>query len=242
MEAIAALGNRLLVRPAQERLLSIEGERGVLGRAHRMYTGHSVELNRDLWGGHSWRSDADDFTWSRDWKQEMVDGLLRPTMSAGGIILEIGPGGGRWSKHLVEWADELILVDITAHTLNLCRERLGSNGSVRFIHNHGADLPGIPDVSVDRIWSYDVFVHIAPLDTAGYLHEIARVLRPGGVAVIHHAGASRPLPPEHGWRSPMTAKLFANLAVERGLTVKRQLTEDQLPVGYGDVITILSRA
>jgi ubiquinone/menaquinone biosynthesis C-methylase UbiE len=245
-ETIALVGDRLLVRPAQHRLLRIEGERGVLGPAHREYVGHSVGENRDTWGtGYEWRSDAEDWTWSQEWKDAMVEELLRPTMSGAAVLLEIGPGGGRWSKHLIGLTDELILVDITDRTLALCQQRLGEDGNLRLIQNHGGDLPGVDDASVDRVWSFDVFVHIAPTDLASYLLEIARVLRPGGVAVIHHAGASRPLPHQLGWRSPMTAKLFANLATEAGLDVQRQLTtwpRSELPLAFGDVITVLLKS
>jgi SAM-dependent methyltransferase len=75
------------------------------------------------------------------------------------------------------------------------------------------------------VWSFDVFVHIAPLDQARYLMEVSRVLAPGGVAVIHHAdGRNRGLlPSRQGWRSPMSRRLFATLAAERKLTVDRQL-------------------
>lgn len=79
----------------------------------------------------------------------------------------------------------------------------------------------VEDRSVQAVWSFDVFVHVAPVDQAGYLSEIARVLSPGGVAVIHHAnGRNRgSLPSRHGWRSPMTAGLFGALAREHDLDV-----------------------
>ncbi len=92
------------------------------------------------------------------------------------------------------------------------------------------------------VWSFDAFVHIAPIHVAGYLGEIARVLKPGGVAIVHHAGRSaRPRKPS--WRSPMTAALFANLAHECGLVVERQF--DSWDGGRfdvrsaGDVISVL---
>jgi ubiquinone/menaquinone biosynthesis C-methylase UbiE len=239
---LALLSQRWVVRPMENFLLNVEGEHGVLGPAHRGYLGHSASENRELWQQYDWREDAEDWTPSPGWKAWLVEQLLHPTMSAGGVILEIGPGGGRWSKHLRGWADELLLVDVTERTLELCRERLGADGSIRFIWSHGSDLPGVGDATVDRIWSFDVFVHIAPVDVAGYLTEIARVLRPGGIAVIHHSGASLARGHERGWRSPMTGKLFANLARERGLTVVRQM--DDWPARrteLGDVITELAR-
>ena len=239
---LALLTDRWLAAPVQNFLLNVEGRRGVLGPAHRGYRGHSGRENREIWEEYDWRGDAEDWTPSAEWKAWVVDQLLRPTMSGGGVIVEIGPGGGRWSKLLCEWADELVLVDVTERTLALCRERLGTNSNVRFIQNRGSDLPGVADDSVDRVWSFDVFVHIAPVDVAGYLSELARVLRPGGVAVIHHSGISRATRHEHGWRSPMTGQLFANLARERGLKVVHQWEEwPARRAELGDVITELTR-
>ena len=71
--------------------------------------------------------------------------------------------------------------------------------------------------------------------------EIARVLRPGGVATVHHAGRRE----RRARRGPMSALLFANLARERGLEVERLF--DSWGRGrhdvknFGDVITVLRR-
>ena len=100
---------------------------------------------------------------------------------------------------------------------------------------------------MDAVWSFDVFVHVAPLDQVGYLGEIARVLRPGGVAAIHHAdGRNRgQLPSRLGWRAPMSAGLFAALAEERGFALRehiRSWSGGRHDLGaFGDVITVLER-
>ncbi|MFZ1154408.1 MAG: class I SAM-dependent methyltransferase [Solirubrobacteraceae bacterium] len=112
----------------------------------------------------------------------------------------------------------------------------------------GNDLPGVEDRSIEVVWSFDVFVHVAPRDQAAYLEEIARVLTPGGVAVVHHSdGRNRgQLPSRHGWRSPMSRDLFAALAIERGLQVECQLDSWGLDgrydlSGYADAITVCRR-
>jgi len=89
----------------------------------------------------------------------------------------------------------------------------------------GNDLPCVADSSVDAIWSFDVFVHAAPIDQAGYLAEIARVLTPGGVAVIHHADGRNlgAQPSRSGWRTPMSRSLFATSADQQGLAVEAQI-------------------
>ncbi len=104
------------------------------------------------------------------------------------------------------------------------------------------------DGSIDAVWSFDVFVHVSPRDQVAYLEEIARVLAPGGTAVVHHSdGRNRGrLPSRHGWRSPMSRGLFAALAAERGLKVECQL-DSWGPAGrydlsgYGDAITVCKR-
>jgi SAM-dependent methyltransferase len=231
----------------EDALLRIEGEAGVLGPAHRAYRAHSPAENRDRWTGWDWSAGGEEWTESPEWKASLVEHVLVPGIPAGGTVLEVGPGAGRWSEHLRERAERLVLVDVTERALDLCRERFGDDPRVSYALSSGSDLPGVDDASVDAVWSFDVFVHVAPLDVAGYLSEIARVLRPGGVAVIHHAGARGRVDAAgtRGWRAPMTARLFAVLARERGLEVERQV--DSWDGGrhgirvYGDVITSLRR-
>ena len=112
--------------------------------------------------------------------------MLLPTIPAGGTVLEIGPGGGRWSEVLAPRAEQLILVDVTP-ACSRSAASASASGARPLRASGGCDLPGVADGSVDAVWSFDVFVHVAPLDQAGYLDAIARVLRPGGVAAIHHA-------------------------------------------------------
>jgi predicted O-methyltransferase YrrM len=98
------------------------------------------------------------------------------------------------------------------------------------------------------VWSFDAFVHIAPSDQASYLSEFARVLRPGGVVVIHHAdGRNRgAMSSRRGLRSPMSRVLFAALARERGLQLEAQF-DSWGPGGihdlaaFGDAITVCTR-
>jgi ubiquinone/menaquinone biosynthesis C-methylase UbiE len=199
-------------------LLRIEGTRGVLGPAHRAHQDHSADRNREAWSSWDWRDRGEEWTISEEWKHALVSEILRPTMPEGGTLLEIGPGAGRWTEFLLESAQRVILVDVSARVLDLCRDRFGENESLSYVLGDGSTLPGVGDESVDGVWSFDAFVHIGPLDLASYLSEIERVLRPGGVGVIHHS-SRRDL---KSWRSPMSARLFANLARERGLAVERQ--------------------
>ena len=61
-------------------------------------------------------------------------------------------------------------------------------------------IPDNPDASIDRIWSFDVFVHIQAIDIEAYVAQFARILRPGGTALIHHSKSGTFA---RGWRSDM---------------------------------------
>lgn len=230
---------RRLADRLDDRLLAIEGARGVLGPAHRAFARHQATGEREVWSGWDWSTGGEEWNESEEWKASLIEHVLHPGVPTGGVVLEIGPGAGRWTDHLHERADRLVLVEATEEVLELTRRRYGDDPAVSFVRTAGSDMPGVPDGSVDAVWSFDVFVHLAPLDTAGYLAEVARVLRPGGVATIHHSGGRN----RHGWRAPMTARLFANLAAERGLETERQFDSweggrfDVRP--FGDVITRL---
>jgi len=225
MRSLASMTARRLGETSQSieaHLLKIEGEQGILGPAHRAYSGHSPEENRAIWTAWDWSQGGEEWNSSDEperWKATFVDEVLLANIGDARTILEIGPGGGRWSEILQPRAELLILVDVTQRALELCKERLADATNVGYVLSHGGAFPEVDASSIDWVWSFDVFVHIAPLDVASYIAEIARVLRPGGTAVIHHSGELQRSP---GWRSPMTAVLFAELARERGLEVTRQ--------------------
>jgi ubiquinone/menaquinone biosynthesis C-methylase UbiE len=246
-----ALGSRgawRRVRWAMEDRRLVREQRHVeLGPAHMRWRGNSAAENRSRWDGWDWRSRGEEWNDSVEWKQALIDHVLLPTIPAGGDVLEIGPGGGRWSAVLQPRSRRLVLVDVSPRVLELCRERFAGADNVELVLSSGCELPGVGDGSIAAIWSFDVFVHVAPADQAAYLGEIARVLEPGGVAAIHHAdGRNRGrLPSRHGWRSPMSRELFAKLARERGLEVERQLdswADGRFDLAaYADVITICRR-
>jgi SAM-dependent methyltransferase len=208
----------------EDRRLEREQRRGELGPAHRRWRGNSAVDNRERWTAWNWSQRGEEWNASPAWKQALIDDVLRRWIPPGGVVLEIGPGGGRWSEPLQALARRLILVDVSPRPLELCRERLAWADNVEYVLTTGSELRGVSDGSVDAVWSFDVFVHVAPLDVAAYLTEIARVLKPGGVAVVHHAdGRNRgQLPSRQGWRSPMSRRLLAALATGRGLVVERQ--------------------
>jgi SAM-dependent methyltransferase len=209
-------GLRAATRFVQARMANLEERHGLSGR-------NSRGVNYEYWQRWDWALAGEEWTPSEAWKRSLIDDVMLMYVKPGTSILEIGPGAGRWTEALQRIAGHLIVVDISDRCIEICRERFASAPNIEFHVNDGRSLAAIATESVDAVWSYDVFVHIATSDIASYLGEIARVLRPGGRAVIHHARAGREDDSvDVGQRSSMTARLFAEMASASGLALLEQ--------------------
>ena len=80
---------------------------------------------------------------------------------------------------------------------------------------------------------------------AGYLPEFARVLRPGGKALVHHSNRigdpGRDFRKNPHWRNSMSAELFCDLATREGLAVLEQQVIDWFEVPKLDCVSVLQR-
>jgi SAM-dependent methyltransferase len=206
--------NKDLRLPALDRRMrAIEKRRGVPGMG-------ASEIQVLIWDSWEWDTDrGEKWTESGAWKDSLIREVLRPRIPRGSDVLEVGPGAGRWTETLVELAGSLTLVDISSRCIEICQDRFGRVGHVSFHVTSGSDLSFIANESIDVVWSFDVFVHLAVTDIEGYVAEFARVLRPGGHAVLHHAAGGGL---QGGWRSAMTAEEFADIAKLAGLIVVEQ--------------------
>lgn len=238
-----------LLRRVDARIVAIERRRFMTGPSTVSASYHTAEENRALWDRWDWSQRGEEWTeHARDnkgldpqeWKQALIDRMMRKYIEPGWMVLEIGPGGGRWSAVLAPLCERLILADITEQCLAICRERFADRTNVEYHLITDGTLGFVPDRSLDAVWSYDVFVHINPTDIERYLAELSRILKRGGVAVVHHAGeyASEKAATE-GFRSHMDATFFAHLAAKYGLSIVEQ--DHTLPHMPGDVISVIRK-
>src|SRR3712207_1839461 len=84
--------------------------------------------------------------------------------------------------------------------LDTARELDRSGGRCTFLLNEAPDLRLLPDDGMDLVVTERVLQHLPIALVEGYLAEFLRVLRPGGVAVLHCT--TRPLWTSRGivWR------------------------------------------
>jgi SAM-dependent methyltransferase len=111
-------------------------------------------------------------------------------------VLDVGCGLGRMAAPLTRYLTqgEYRGFDIVEPAIHSCRRRFARFPAFRFDHvdvfngkyNPQGTIPPsdfvfpYPEGAFDFAFATSVFTHMFPADTAQYLYEIARVLRPGG--------------------------------------------------------------
>jgi len=138
-----------------------------------------------------WRSGAEDLN----------NYVLRDLeIDRGASALEIGCGIGRLLRPLSERVASVIGVDISGEMIERAAETLAELANVRLERTDG-DLPGVPDASLDLVYSQSVFQHVPTREAVSrYFAEAARVLRAGGVFRFQVDGRSHFLRISDTWR------------------------------------------
>lgn len=214
----------------------------------------NLDENLHTWTTHNWAESGEE--WSRTWggSANLWWGCIFPRLAAhlpAATIVEIAPGAGRFSQYLSDWAERLILIDVTPRCIELCKERFADRPHVETRLNDGRTLPGVADRSVQFVFSFDSLVHVDLGVIRAYLGEIRRVLAPGGVAFLHHSNFASFVDPESGvaaienlhWRDAGVSA--EKVAREAGLAGLRVLVQEQVNWGCEDLIdalTLLGRA
>jgi 2-polyprenyl-3-methyl-5-hydroxy-6-metoxy-1,4-benzoquinol methylase len=104
-------------------------------------------------------------------------------------VLDVGCGEGQFAAALARAGAEVLALDAAAEAVRRARAR-NPGLDVRAV-NSETELP-LADASIDVVWSGETIEHVA--DTAGWLSELRRVLRSGGVLLLStpdHGALSR---------------------------------------------------
>lgn len=116
------------------------------------------------------------------------EGIARDVAAAappGGSVLDVGCGPGHVAEHLVRHGLEVTGVDLDPRMIDRARLRLGSRAELGV-----ADVAALPfeDASFDVVTTTLSMHHWA--DTRAGLAEVARVLKPSGVALLYDLGGA----------------------------------------------------
>jgi ubiquinone/menaquinone biosynthesis C-methylase UbiE len=150
----------------------------------------SIDENKRSWETeYDWPQGGDE--WSGYWGSPRAqwEGCLSPRIFPflSGRILEIAPGHGRWTQFLQTCCTSLIGIDLVPSAVKQCQQRFEGHANLEFQVNDGLTLPMVADASIDFAFSFDSLVHAEADALSSYARELARVLKPGGAAFIHHS-------------------------------------------------------
>jgi ubiquinone/menaquinone biosynthesis C-methylase UbiE len=114
--------------------------------------------------------------------------------------LEIGCGPGRLMRPMSRHFLEIHGVDVSDEMIGLARQKLADIPNAHPHVGNGSSLGQFSDESFEMVYSYAVFQHIPSRDVVlDYLRETRRVLKPGGLAVLHLNGLVHRLTAADTW-------------------------------------------
>ncbi len=120
----------------------------------------------------------------RPYLRQVRDNWLLPYVHPDKVGLEIGPGGGRWTRYMLPFRT-LYAVDFYPELLAELRKNFPQPNIVEIL-NHGSDFPNVPPASVDFVFSFGTFVHIDGDIVRSYLDNLRAAIRPTGQIVLQY--------------------------------------------------------
>ncbi len=114
------------------------------------------------------------------WNEHLARYAFAARLAGGKWVLDAGCGSGYGSAELAATARTVIGLDVSADAVGYARQSYGSP-NVSFVEASCASLP-IASESIDLVVAFEVIEHVA--DWQAFLHDVQRVLAPGGRLVI----------------------------------------------------------
>jgi SAM-dependent methyltransferase len=205
----------------------------------------NLRFNRDRWGQpDSWTGkDQFGYRWGGGVQQTVggvahfADNFLRPYL--GGRydhqVLELSPGGGRFTAELIRYAAKIDLLDMNQACPDICRDRFKYYPvEMGLFLNDGRNCETLGDRTYTLIACFDSMVHMHPEIIDGYVKQLGGRLSDRGVLWLDHSGKG---PKEIGHRTDMTAQRMVEIGVSHGLAlVEQRFRNDH------DCVTVFRRA
>jgi 2-polyprenyl-6-hydroxyphenyl methylase/3-demethylubiquinone-9 3-methyltransferase len=131
----------------------------------------SREYHEALWERIPAGSEPSDFAL----RERFLLARVRP----GTHVLDVGCGEGRFAAELARAGASVVGIDVAQEPLRRARMSYPEL-DLRLVAAEGP-WP-LPDAAFDLVWAGEVIEHVA--DTASWLSEVRRVLRPGGTLLL----------------------------------------------------------
>ena len=155
-----------------------------------------------------------------------------PYVKSDHVAVEIGPGGGRWTRHQLGFS-KLYAVEYYDPLLSELKKNFSKHKNIIFVKNNGFDFPNIADESVDFCFSFGVFVHFEFEMVEDYLKNINRIMKGNGNIVIHYSDKTKLMAREEESFGHNTPELMRRAVLAHGYTI---LEEDTTTLWHSSLI------
>ncbi len=125
-------------------------------------------------------NDVGDQAWANDYLAETLNERYLDLVTPGSVVLELGPGSGRLTRHLIKKAKRVELIDSSSFVIEWMDRYLAGKGDFRATYIPNPASPHLKDGSIDLVVAHGVFEHLDFDETYYFLEEFARVLKQGG--------------------------------------------------------------
>lgn len=177
--------------------------------------GRDTEIYGSQWG------DPENFSQSPSLAM-IKNNFIDPYVTDQTVVLEIGCGGGRWTKFFGN-AHQVYALDAFDEMLQETKTSYyranGGNNNLILIRTNGTDIPTVDEYSVDYIFTFDVFVHLDIEVIEQYLISAKKVLKDTGTMFIHYGDKTKYRGKENigfSWNSP---EIMHSLLKKLGLAI-----------------------
>jgi hypothetical protein len=145
------------------------------------------------------------------------DRYILPHINFDHSAIEIGPGGGRWTRYLLSFR-YLYAVDYHQELLDELQKNY-KTPNLKIIKNSGHDFPGVPVNSVEYVFSFGVFVHLEQDTIKGYLQSLYTVVTNTANIVIQYSDKTKEPAKQNPGFGNNTPSDMRRLVAETGYTI-----------------------
>jgi SAM-dependent methyltransferase len=160
-------------------------------------------------------------------RDQYVTPYVNPRHSA----LEIGPGGGRWTRYLVGFK-HLHVVDYHQELIDELQKYFAAR-NLTFVKNNGDDFPGVPHASIDYVFSFGTFVHLDNHLIERYLKNLAPILTADANVVIQYSDKTKIMAQLNSGFAETTPEQMRQMVTAAGYQI---LQEDLTTIWHSSVI------
>ena len=126
-------------------------------------------------------NDIGDFAWDDDPLKESLERFYYPYIEPTSVVLELGPGSGRATRHIIGRCREMVLVDYSKFVCQFLNGYLAGKGKFQTHHIDRPAMPSVRSNSIDMALANGVFEHIGKDDMLFFLEDFHRVLKLRGI-------------------------------------------------------------